>query len=70
MAGGKIDILVEPNTKGFNRALESSLGSALGIAGKLGAGIGVALGLGSVASDIVSVGTEYQSQLNTMAAVS
>ena len=33
MAGGKIDILVEPNTKGFNRALESSLGSALGIAG-------------------------------------
>ena len=70
MAGGKIDILVEPNTKGFNRALENSLGSALGIAGKLGAGIGVALGLGSVASDIVSVGTEYQSQLNTMAAVS
>ena len=70
MAGGKIDILVEPNTKGFNRALESSLGSALGVAGKLGAGIGVALGLGSVASDIVSVGTEYQSQLNTMAAVS
>ena len=70
MAGGKIDILVEPNTKGFNRALESSLGSALGIAGKLGAGIGVALGLGSVASDIVSVGAEYQSQLNTMAAVS
>lgn len=70
MAGGKIDILVEPNTKGFNRALESSLGSALGIAGKLGAGIGVALGLGGVASDIVSVGTEYQSQLNTMAAVS
>ena len=70
MAGGKIDILVEPNTKGFNRALETSLGSALGVAGKLGAGIGVALGLGSVASDIVSVGTEYQSQLNTMAAVS
>lgn len=70
MAGGKIDILVEPNTKGFNRALENSLGSALGVAGKLGAGIGVALGLGSVASDIVSVGTEYQSQLNTMAAVS
>lgn len=70
MAGGKIDILVEPNTKGFNRALENSLGSALGVAGKLGAGIGVALGLGSVASDIASVGAEYQSQLNTMAAVS
>lgn len=70
MAGGKIDILVEPNTKGFNRALETGLGGALGVAGKLGAGIGVALGLGSVASDIVSVGTEYQSQMNTMAAVS
>ncbi len=70
MAGGKIDILVEPNTKGFNRALESSLGSALGVARKIGAGIGVALDLGSIASEVVAVGTKYKSQLNTMAAVS
>ena len=63
-------ILVEPNTKGFNRALESSLGSALGVARKIGAGIGVALDLGSIASEVVAVGTKYKSQLNTMAAVS
>ncbi|MDO4630880.1 MAG: phage tail tape measure protein [Corynebacterium sp.] len=70
MAGGKIDILVEPDVKGFPQKLQSSLGPAIGVATKIGAGIGLALGGAALGGEIVKVGTDFQSQLNTMKAVS
>ena len=70
MAGGKIDILIEPDMKGFDSKLEAGLGGAIGVAGKVAAGIGAAIGIAGIGQEIISVGTEFQSQMNTMAAVS
>ncbi|MDU0478394.1 phage tail tape measure protein [Staphylococcus chromogenes] len=70
MAGGKIDILVEPDVKGFGPKLESGLSGALGVASKVGAGLGVALGGAEVFKSVVSAGMDFQTNLNTMAAVS
>lgn len=70
MAGGKIDILVEPNTKQFVPKMEAGLKGALGAAGKLGAALGVAAGGAEMAKTVVQVGQEFESQLNTMRAVS
>lgn len=74
MAGGKIDILIDPDTKGFGSKLESGLKGATGIAGKVGKGIALALAAGTAAagfglSAIISKGVEYQSNLNEMQAV-
>lgn len=44
MAGGKIDILVEPDTKGFEGKMNSKLGGLVGTAAKAGVGIAAALG--------------------------
>lgn len=70
MAGGKIDILIEPDTKGFQTKLESGLNGALATAGKWGAAFGVALGAADAAKAITSVGMEFDSTMNNMAAVS
>lgn len=70
MAGGKIDILVEPDTKGFVPKMESGLKGAIGTAGKLGAALGVAMGGAEAFKTVVQVGQEFESQLNTMRAVS
>lgn len=70
MAGGKIDILIEPDTKAFVPKMEAGLKGALGAAGKLGAAMGVALGGAEMAKTVVTVGQEFESQLNTMRAVS
>lgn len=70
MAGGKIDILVEPDTKGFVPKMESGLQGAIGAAGKLGAALGVAMGGAEAFRTVVQVGQEFESQLNTMRAVS
>lgn len=70
MAGGKIDILVEPDLKGFEGKLESGLGGALGTAGKIGAALGVAIGGAEISRQIIQVGMDFESQMNTMSAVS
>lgn len=70
MAGGKIDILVEPDTKGFVPKMESGLKGAIGAAGKLGAALGVAMGGAEAVKTVVQVGKEFEAELNTMRAVS
>lgn len=50
MAGGKIDILVEPDTKGFDTKLDGKLRSAVGVAARAGVGIAGALGAAFVTS--------------------
>lgn len=70
VAGGKIDILVEPDLKGFEGKLESGLGGALGTAGKIGAALGVAIGGAEISRQIIQVGMDFESQMNTMSAVS
>lgn len=70
MAGGKIDILIEPDVKGFDRKLESGLSGAIGTAGKIGAALGLAVGGVEIGRQVIQVGTDFQSSMNTMAAVS
>lgn len=70
MAGGKIDILVEPDVKNFSSKLESGLGPAMGVASKLGASLGLALGGAEMARAVGQIGMEFESQINSMAAVS
>jgi TP901 family phage tail tape measure protein len=74
MAGGKIDILVEPDLKAFPGKLEAGLRSSTGIAGKIGSAIGLALGGGLLAagagfSKIISLTTEFEGNLNSLQAV-
>lgn len=70
MAGGKIDILVHPDTKGFPAKLESGLRGGIGTATKIGSAIGVALGGAATIKGIATLGVEFDKQMNTMAAVS
>lgn len=70
MAGGKIDILVNPDVKQFPKKLESGLKGGIGIATKIGAGISLALGSAATLKGIASLGVEFDSQMNTMKAVS
>ncbi|MEJ6013292.1 phage tail tape measure protein [Corynebacterium sp. H127] len=69
MAGGKIDILVEPDVKGFGPKLESGLSGAIGIAGKIGAGLGVAMGGAEIFKGITAAGMDFQTQMNTLSGV-
>ncbi|WP_311355021.1 phage tail tape measure protein [Corynebacterium pyruviciproducens] len=70
MAGGKIDILIEPDTKGFVPKMQRGLQGALATAGKMGAALGVAMGGAEIAKTVVKAGVEFDSQMNTMRAVS
>lgn len=69
MAGGKIDILVEPDLSGFGSKLEGGLKGPLGRLGKMAAGFGAALGGAALAKDIVSVGMKMDTATNNLAAV-
>lgn len=70
MAGGKIDILIEPDMKGFGGKLESGLKGTLGTVGKLGAAFGAAFGGAEIARQIGQVGLSFDQQMNSLAAVS
>lgn len=75
MAGGKIDILVEPDAKGFGSKLDGSLKSQTSLLGSVGKGIGVALaagtGLAAVGlSKVIELGNQYTANLNELQAVS
>ena len=69
LAGGKIDILVEPDLSGFGSKLEGGLKGPLGRLGKMAAGFGAALGGAALAKDIVSVGMQMDTAANNLSAV-
>lgn len=70
MAGGKIDILIEPDMRGFSSKLESGLQGTLGVVGKIGGAFGLALGAGELAKQIGQIGVSFDQQMNSLAAVS
>lgn len=70
MAGGKIDILVEPDLKGFEGKMESGLQGGLGKARTFAAQLGLLFGAAELAKGVVGLGVEFESQMNTMSAVS
>lgn len=72
MAGGKIDILVEPDVKGFGPKMEAGLRPALGVAGKLGGALGLAFagaGIAGLGKEIIEVGNTYRTEMNSLQAV-
>ncbi|GAA2774114.1 phage tail tape measure protein [Saccharopolyspora taberi] len=78
MAGGAIDILVEPDLRGFTNKLGAGLQqsgrSVSGIAANLGRGLSLGLVAGTVAAaaglaQVIRLGNEYQSNLNQLQAV-
>ncbi|MBH5301154.1 phage tail tape measure protein [Corynebacterium silvaticum] len=72
MAGGKIDILVEPDVKGFGPKMEAGLRPALGVAGKLGGALGLAFagaGITGLGKEIIDVGNTYRTEMNSLQAV-
>lgn len=70
MAGGKIDILVEPDLKGFEGKMESGLQGGLGKARNFAAQLGLLFGAAELAKGVVGLGVQFESQMNTMSAVS
>ncbi|HEY3557404.1 MAG TPA: phage tail tape measure protein [Kribbella sp.] len=75
MAGGRIDILVEPDTRGFPEKLGGKLKSAAGPLGAVAKGIGLAVAAGTAVAAVglglvIDKGIEYQSSLNDLQAVS
>ena len=70
MAGGKIDILVEPDTKGFSGKLDAGLRGAMGKAAGIGAGIAAALGTAQMGKDILKLGMDLDTAMNNLRAVS
>src|ERR1044071_5421484 len=74
MPGGRIDILVEPDTRGFPNKLASGLRSSSGIASTIGRGLGLAVTAGTAVaavglSNVIKLGNEYQGNLNELQAV-
>lgn len=74
IAGGRIDILVEPDLKSFPSKLGAGLRAASGVASAAGKAIGVALTVGTVAAasglkQIINLGVDYQNSMNTLQAV-
>ncbi|WP_116206222.1 phage tail tape measure protein [Amycolatopsis circi] len=75
MSGGKIDILVEPDTRGFPEKLGGKLRSAGGALGTVAKGLGLAVAAGTAVAAVglkkaIDIGIEYQSSLNELQAVS
>ncbi|MHC9531776.1 phage tail tape measure protein [Prescottella equi] len=68
--GGRIDIEISPDTRGFNTKLETGLRGAVGTASKIGGLIGVSLGAGVAFQKVIALGNDYTNTLNTMQAVS
>lgn len=74
MPGGKIDILVEPDLRGFDGKLGRGLRGAVGVASTIGKGIGLAMAGGTALAavglrEVIKVGVEYQGSLNSLQAV-
>ncbi|MEU1432126.1 phage tail tape measure protein [Nocardia sp. NPDC005746] len=71
MAGGRIDILLHPDTRDFANRMRSGLSPALGMAAGIGASLGLAIGGGAAAAfgKVISVGNDFTTSLNTMKAV-
>ncbi|MFI5504460.1 phage tail tape measure protein [Corynebacterium kutscheri] len=72
MAGGKIDILVEPDTKKFGPKLEAGIKPTLGLAAKLGGAMGLAFagaGVAGISRQIVETGNAYRKEMNSLQAV-
>jgi TP901 family phage tail tape measure protein len=78
VAGGAVDILVEPDLRGFTQKLGAGLRqsgrSVSGIADGLGRGLSLGLVAGTVAAaaglaKVIQLGNEYQSNLNQLQAV-
>lgn len=78
MPGGKIDILVEPELRGFAGKLGAGLETAgrgvSGVAANLGKALSVGLVAGTAAAaiglkQVIDVGVQYQNNLNTLQAV-
>ncbi|MGN0100764.1 MAG: phage tail tape measure protein [Dietzia sp.] len=73
MAGGKIEILIDPDTRGFAGKLQGSMAGPLATAGQLGKQLGVLLGVGSLTAAgaaVIKVGNDFQTALNELAGVS
>lgn len=74
MAGGRIEVLVEPDLRGFPGKLEAGLKSSSGLASTLGRGLGLAIVAGTAVAavglkSVITLGVEYQNQLNTLQSV-
>jgi TP901 family phage tail tape measure protein len=74
VAGGRIDILVEPDTRGFGSKLGQSLSGIGSIAGTVGKGIGLAVAAGTAIAgvglkQVIDLGIQYTGKLNEMQAV-
>lgn len=74
IAGGKIDILVQPDAKGFGKAVEGELKSQTSLLGTIGKGVGVAMaaGTGLAAAGltkVIALGNAYTANLNELQAV-
>jgi TP901 family phage tail tape measure protein len=75
VAGGRIDILVEPDTRGFDTKLGQKLRGIGGVASTVGKGIGVAIAGGTAVAAVglknaIELGIEYTGKLNEMQSVS
>lgn len=75
MPGGKIDILVEPDLKGFGSKLGKGLNGLGSVASTVGKGLGLALAGGTAIAavgfkNVIQLGIEYTGKLNEMQAVS
>ncbi|MFE2994278.1 phage tail tape measure protein [Nocardia sp. NPDC059246] len=72
MAGGRIDILINPDTRDFANRMRRDLKPALGVAAGIGGvlGLGLAGGVAAAFGKVISVGNEFTTSLNTMKAVS
>jgi TP901 family phage tail tape measure protein len=74
VAGGRIDIEVAPDLSGFPGKLQSGLKSSTGLASSLGKGLGLAIAAGTAVAavglkSVLEIGIQYESQLNTLQAV-
>lgn len=75
MAGGKIDILVDPDFTGFGGKLQAGLAGATGAASSSGRAIGLAIAGGTAIAaigfkQVIDLGRTYEQNLNTLQAVS
>ncbi|MCM6778027.1 phage tail tape measure protein [Nocardia sp. CDC159] len=69
MPGGRIDILVHPDTREFVGKLRSGLAPAVGVAGAIGGALGLAIGGAAAFGQVIKIGNEFTTSLNTMKAV-
>ncbi|PSR64001.1 MULTISPECIES: phage tail tape measure protein [Nocardia] len=69
MAGGRIDILVAPDTREFAGKLKRDLQPAIGAATALGGALGLAFAGTAAFGQIIRIGNDFTTTLNTMKAV-